>query len=190
MPTITGLRPLDVEFTVSGKKELISETDLKGVITYANEDFAELSGHPVSNLVGSPHNLIRHVDMPETVFKLLWDNLKVGREYKAVVQNKRADGKYYWVYSEYYPLYDAQKKIYGYRSKRYPVAKKIVEDVAVVYKKLLDLERTKTPKEAEMFLELKLHNDGFHDYKEFIEHLYETRFKGVTGFFRKLFGSK
>ena len=118
MPTITGLRPLDVEFTVSGKKELISETDLKGVITYANEDFAELSGHPISKLEGSPHNLIRHVDMPETVFKLLWDNLKVGREYKAVVQNKRADGKYYWVYSEYFPLYDANRKMYGYRSKR------------------------------------------------------------------------
>ncbi|MBC8237933.1 MAG: hypothetical protein H8E76_06855 [Helicobacteraceae bacterium] len=54
MPTITGLRPLDVEFTVSGKKELISETDLNGVITYANEDFAELSGHPISKLEGSP----------------------------------------------------------------------------------------------------------------------------------------
>jgi PAS domain S-box-containing protein len=188
MPTITGLRPLDIEFTVKGNRELVSETDLKGIITYANEDFSELSGHSIEKLVGSPHNIIRHVDMPETVFKLLWDNLKAGRDYKAVVQNKRADGKYYWVYSEYFPLYDEKRKIYGYRSLRYPVSKKIVEDVAVIYKKLLDLERTKSPKEAEMFLELKLMNDGFHDYKEFIEYLYEKRFKGVKGFFRKLFG--
>lgn len=188
MPTITGLRPLDVEFKVSGKKELISETDLKGVITFANEDFAELSGHSIEKLVGSPHNIIRHIDMPQTVFKLLWDNLKVGREYKAVVQNKRSDGKYYWVYSEYFPLYDDKRNLVGYRSKRYPVAKKIVADVAVIYKKLLDLEETKSLRDAEMFLELKLDADGFHSYKEFIEHLYDTRFKGFTGFFRKLFG--
>lgn len=187
MPTITGLRPLDIEFTVSGKKELISETDLKGVITFANADFAELSGHSIEKLVGSPHNLIRHRDMPQTVFKLLWDNIKLGREYKAVVQNKRADGKYYWVYSEYFPILE-DRKLVGYRSKRYPVPKKIVEDVAVIYKKLLDLEETKGLRDAEMFLELKLHSDGYNNYKEFVEDLYEKRFKGVAGFFRKLFG--
>ncbi len=188
MPTITGLRPLDIEFKVSGKKELISETDLKGVITFANDDFSELSGHSVEKLLGSPHSIIRHVGMPQTVFKILWDNIKLGREYKAIVQNKRADGKYYWVYSEYFPLYDSDRKLCGYRSKRYPVPKKIVEDVAVVYKKILDLEETKSQKEAEMFLEIKLHNDGYHNYKEFVEDLYEKRFSGFKGFFRKLFG--
>lgn len=188
MPSKTGLRPLDIEFKVSGNRELISETDLKGVITYANEHFSELSGHSVANLVGSPHNIIRHIDMPKTVFKLLWDNLKLGKEYKAIVQNKRSDGKYYWAYSEYFPLYDNSRKLYGYRSKRYPVPNKVVEDVAVVYKKLLDLEETKGLRDAEMFLELKLHADGYHNYKEFVEDLYEKRFSGFKGFFRKLFG--
>ena len=82
MPTIRGLKPLDIEYKVSGKKEIVSETDLKGVITYANETFAEISGYRVDELLGEPHNLIRHRDMPQTVFKLLWDNLKAGKDYK------------------------------------------------------------------------------------------------------------
>jgi len=183
-----ALKPLDIEFTVSGKKELISETDVKGVITYANEDFVELSGYKEENLVGAPHSIIRHVDMPKTVFKLLWDSLKIGKDYKAIVQNKRKDGKYYWVYSEYQALFDKNKKIRGYRSKRYPVPKKAVKDVANIYKKLLSFEATKGQKEAEIFLELKLHNDGYHDYAEFVEDLRKKKLGGILGFFGKLFG--
>ncbi|MEA1983738.1 MAG: PAS domain-containing protein [Campylobacterota bacterium] len=183
-----GLRPLDIEVKVDSKKELLSETDTQGVITYANENFVELSGYSEAELVGSPHNILRHIDMPKTVYKLLWDNLKTGKPYKAIVQNKRKDGKYYWVYSEYEPLFDKTKNLRGFRSKRFPVPKKALEEVETIYKKLLHLEETKSQKEAEQFLELKLHNDGYHDYAEFVEAIFNKKLKGLLGFFGKLFG--
>jgi PAS domain S-box-containing protein len=183
-----ALRPLDIEYPVDPKKELISETDVKGNITYANENFVDLSGYSEKELVGSPHSLIRHVDMPKTVFKLLWDNLLAGKDYKAIVQNKRKDGKYYWVYSTYQVLYDKDHKIRGFRSKRHPVPKKALEEVKAIYQKLLALEETKGQKGAEEFLEHKLFNDGYHDYAEYVEDIYNTKLKGLFGFLGKLFG--
>ena len=184
------LRPLDIEVPVNSKKEILSETDPAGKTTYANAYFVELSGYPEEELMGKPHNIVRHPDMPKTVFKLLWDNLRAGRAYKAIVKNRRKDGKYYWVYSEYKPLYNDMKKIRGYRSHRWPVPKKALEEVETLYKKLLDLEETKSQKEAEMFLELKLHNDGYQDYAAFVEAVYDQKLQGFFGFFGKLFGRK
>lgn len=184
------LAPLDIEVPVDSKKEILSETDITGKTTYANAYFVELSGYPEEELMGKPHNIVRHPDMPKTVFKLLWEALKVGKEYKAIIKNRRRDGKYYWVYSEYKPLYNDKKQIRGYRSHRRPVPKKTLEDVEVLYKKLLDLELTKGQKDAEMFLELKLHNDGYHDYSAFVEELYNKRFQGLFGYIGKLFGRK
>lgn len=184
------LAPLDIEVPVDPKKEILSETDAGGKTVYANSYFVELSGFPEAELIGKPHNIVRHPDMPKTVFKLLWDAIKAGKKYKAIVKNRRKDGKYYWVYSEYEPLFNEAREIRGYRSHRRPVPKKTLEDVEILYRKLLDLELTKGQKDAEMFLELKLHNDGFHDYSEFVEDLYNKRLQGLFGFFGKLFGKK
>lgn len=188
MPDRFKLGPLDIEVPVDPKKEILSETDANGVIVYANENFVELSGYPEEELVGKPHAVVRHPDMPKTVFRLLWNALKAGKSYKAIVKNRRKDGKYYWVYSEYKPLFNQKKEIRGYRSIRRPVPKKALESVETLYRKLLDLEKTKGEKDAEMFLELKLHNDGFHDYAEFVEDLYNKKLKGLFGFLGKLFG--
>lgn len=183
-----ALPPLDIEVDVDSKKELLSETDARGVITYANENFIELSGYSEAELVGTPHSVLRHPYMPKTVFQLLWDNLKAGKPYKAIVQNRRKDGKYYWVYSEYEVLLDKSKNIRGYRSKRYPVPKSALDEVEALYKKLLDIEEVKGVEEAERFLDLKLHNDGYHDYAAYVESLYNKKLKGLFGFFGKLFG--
>jgi len=184
------MKPLDIEVIVDSKKEILSETDVAGKTIYANPYFVELSGYREEELMGKSHNIVRHPDMPKTVFKLLWDNLKAGKEYRAIVKNRRKDGKYYWVYSEYKPLYNDTKQIRGYRSHRWPVPKKTLGDVETLYKKLLDLELTKSQKDAELFLELKLHSDGYHDYAEYIQEIYDQRLQGLFGFFGKLFGRK
>ena len=183
-----SLRPLDIEVPVDSKREILSETDRSGRITYLNDYFVELSGYDEAELVGTPHNIVRHPDMPITVFKLLWDALKHGEDYKAIVKNRRKDGKYYWVYSEYQTLFDKKKEIRGYRSKRYPVPQSALGEVEALYKKILHFEETKGEKDAEMFLELKLDQDGFDDYPAFVESLYEKELKGFFGFFSKLFG--
>ena len=87
--------------TIVPKEELIvSRTDLKGNITYANETFAFISGYTVDELIGKPHNIVRHPDMPKSIFKELWKDLDIKGSWSGVVKNKRKDEGFYWVYAE------------------------------------------------------------------------------------------
>lgn len=87
--------------TIVPKGELIvSRTDLKGIITYANETFADISGYEVDELIGKPHNIVRHPDMPKTIFKDLWNDLQTKGSWNGVVKNMRKDQGFYWVYAE------------------------------------------------------------------------------------------
>ena len=87
--------------TIVPKGELIvSRTDLKGIITYANETFAQISGYEIDELIGKPHNIVRHPDMPKSIFKELWETLKKDGLWSGVVKNLRKDEGFYWVYAE------------------------------------------------------------------------------------------
>lgn len=79
---------------------IISRTDLKGVITYANETFAQISGYRVDELVGEPHSILRHPDMPKSAFEDMWKTIRSGKMWKGYVKNLRKDSGYYWVYAE------------------------------------------------------------------------------------------
>ncbi|MDD2886845.1 MAG: PAS domain-containing protein [Aliarcobacter sp.] len=87
--------------TIVPKEELIvSRTDLKGIITYANETFALISGYSIDELVGKPHNIVRHPDMPKSIFKELWKSLETKGSWSGIVKNLRKDEGFYWVYAE------------------------------------------------------------------------------------------
>lgn len=87
--------------TIVPKNELIvSRTDLKGIISYANETFAEISGYSVEELIGKPHNIVRHPDMPKSVFKELWNSLNTKGSWKGIIKNVRKDTGFYWVHAE------------------------------------------------------------------------------------------
>jgi len=76
---------------------IISRTDLKGNITYANETFCEISGYEADELIGKPHNIVRHPDMPSAIFSELWEALYNGEQWRGVIKNLRKDRGYYWV---------------------------------------------------------------------------------------------
>lgn len=97
---------------------IVSKTDLKGQITYANEVFQRVSGYSEHELLGAPHNIIRHPDMPASVFKLLWDRLGEGREVFAYVLNLARNGDHYWVFAHVTPSRDASGRCVGYHSNR------------------------------------------------------------------------
>ncbi|WP_345987767.1 PAS domain-containing protein [Sulfurimonas sp. HSL1-2] len=78
---------------------IISRTDLKGIITYANDTFADISGYTPEELVGQPHNILRHPDMPKSAFRHMWETLKAGKAWEGYVKNRRKDDGYYWVYA-------------------------------------------------------------------------------------------
>lgn len=97
---------------------IVSKTDLKGVITYANHTFCEVSGFKESDIIGQPHSIIRHENMPRCVFKLLWDYIASGREIFAYVVNRTIDNNYYWVLAHVTPSFDKAGHVVGYHSNR------------------------------------------------------------------------
>lgn len=108
----------DNEVLLTSEHLIVSKTDLKGIITYVNRDFVEISGYSEEELIGQPHNLIRHPDMPGAVFKLLWDTIAEGREVFAYVINMAANGDHYWVHAHVTPTRDDAGRIIGYHSNR------------------------------------------------------------------------
>ncbi|MDD3769057.1 MAG: PAS domain-containing protein [Sulfuricurvum sp.] len=83
---------------------IISETDAKGNITFANDDFIRISGYIWEELVGKPHNILRHPDMPKIAFKDLWETVKAGQTWNGFVKNKTKQGDFYWVYATVSPV--------------------------------------------------------------------------------------
>lgn len=102
---------------------LISETDTRGVITYANEKFCEVSGYSLDELIGQPHNIVRHPDTPKETFRELWETIKAGRIWQGEIKNRRKDGSYYWVLATVGPLVDSEGYPYRYISIRVDITR-------------------------------------------------------------------
>lgn len=141
----TRVLPTNREVTFRSDEIIVSKTDLKGRITYANRTFAEVAGFKRAELMGMPHSVIRHPDMPRAVFKLLWDRLGEEKEVFAYVKNMTRTGDYYWVFAHVTPSYDAAHKVVGYHSnRRVPDRRVIGEVIEPVYAELLRIEASHT----------------------------------------------
>ena len=104
---------------------LVSETDAKGIIKFANEDFCKVAGYSLEELVGKPHNVVRHKDMPKKAFKSLWDTVQRGEIWTGYVKNATKDGGYYWVFATVYP-FESSDGTQGYLScRRKPTSEEI-----------------------------------------------------------------
>ncbi len=120
------------EFPFPEGKTVISYTNLKGQITRANAAFVELSGYTRDELIGQPHNLVRHPDMPPEAFRDLWDTLKKGRPWSGLVKNRRKDGDHYWVRAYASPLADGS----GYVSVRVAASREEIGAAEQLYAKM------------------------------------------------------
>ncbi|PJG58463.1 methyl-accepting chemotaxis protein [Aeromonas cavernicola] len=111
------IQTVDSEVTFPADVQLVSTTDLRGVITYANPAFCQVAGYDIEELVGHNHNMVRHPDMPKAAFADLWSHLKQGKPWRGMVKNRCKDGRYYWVDAYVTPLYEGNQ-ISGYQSVR------------------------------------------------------------------------
>ncbi|WP_263832079.1 PAS domain-containing protein [Sulfurospirillum oryzae] len=120
---------------------IVSKTDLQGRITYANDLFIQISGYQEKELIGAPHNILRHPDMPKAIFKILWERVQAGNEVFAYVKNRTKSNQYYWVHAYITPIIDTKtKQLIGYHSVRRAPSAKGIEVIAPLYKKMLDAE--------------------------------------------------
>ncbi len=145
--------PIDEEIILDMTKYIESQTDTKGIITNCNDYFAEISGYNKKELIGQPHSIVRHPDMPRIIFKLLWDRIQNGHNITAVIKNLAKDGRYYWIFTHFEIIRDINtKKITGYRAYRKYVSKHIAVVLLPLYKKLVEIEKKGGMKESEKYL--------------------------------------
>ena len=153
--------PKDEEIELDPKRYLVSETDEKGIITHVNDYFVEVSGYSKEELIGQPHSILRHPDMPKVIFKLLWETIQAGQNINAVVKNLAKDGRYYWIFTEFEIRKDTDNgNIIGYHASRKGVSKHIVEIISEIYGKLLKMEELYSVDASERQLKVLLQEQG------------------------------
>ncbi len=121
------------EVVLRDDQMIVSKTDLKGQITYANRDFLDISGFTEAELIGQPHNIVRHPDMPEAAFADFWRTLKAGRPWVGLVKNRCKNGDYYWVEAHAMPLYENNQHV-GYMSMRKKPSRQQIDATEAVYR--------------------------------------------------------
>ncbi|SEH27419.1 PAS domain-containing protein [Magnetospirillum fulvum] len=139
-----------VERTFGRDDIIVSKTDPKGRIIYANEVFLSIAGYTEDEILGAPHSIIRHPEMPRCVFKLLWDTIESGKEIFAYVVNRAKNGDHYWVLAHVTPTFDSSGKIISYHSNRRSPRREAVAKAEALYRELLAIEQAHSDRKAGM----------------------------------------
>ena len=167
--TLTGR-----EKTFADDEIIVSKTDTQGRIVYANDVFLDVSGYDEHEIMGKPHSIIRHPEMPRCIFKLLWDTISSGHEIFAYVNNRAKNGDNYWVLAHVTPNFDATgTSIIGYHSNRRVPDSKALATIQPIYQSLLAEENRHTDRKAGLLASWKMLNEavaaaGFDAYDRLI----------------------
>ncbi|WP_316634121.1 PAS domain-containing protein [uncultured Flavobacterium sp.] len=195
---------IDKEVSWDKTQVIMSKTNAFGIIEYANETFVDVSGYEDYELMGQPHNIIRHPDMPKVIFKVLWENLKAGKNFHAIVKNLAKSGRYYWVITDFEIAKDENGVIVNYFGRRQSVPQEVItQHIIPLYKKLLQIEAASGVEFSEKYL-IGFLEEKKRTYVEYIKELIYEHEKGQPkfaqyaveeegeeeeerGFFRRLF---
>jgi PAS domain S-box-containing protein len=179
---------IDEEIHFSKKKFIVSKTDTEGNILFINKNFCEISGYTEEELIGSPHNVLRHPDMPRAIFFLVWNSLLAGREVSGVVKNLAKSGKYYWVIADFSVKWDEHGKIKSFTSFRRSAPEQVIEHIEDLYETMLNIEKKRGIEGSLSYLEAFLEEQEL-TYDEFLGELIKPR--GIIGSmlagFKKIF---
>lgn len=155
-----------VERNLAADEIIVSKTDLDGKITYGNRTFYKFAGYDEGECLHSQHNIVRHPEMPRSIFKLFWDTLKSQNEIFAYVNNRCKNGDFYWVLAHVTPSIDPSGNTIGYHSNRRAPNRHVLNDQIIpLYKKLLDIEKANASPKAGMQDALKTIQDMLEEKK-------------------------
>jgi len=153
--------------SLSSDDFIVSKTDKHGKIIYGNKTFIQISGYDERELIGSPHSILRHPDMPKIVFKLLWDRIQKKEEIFAYVKNLCKDGSYYWVFANATATVDSNGNIRDFHSVRRKPSDIALSVIPSIYAQLLSAERNGGMEASKAMLDKVLNEKGV-DYDTFI----------------------
>jgi len=159
--TLTGIKifksvPIDEEVIFDGGV-MITETDPRGIITYANRKFREMTGFTKEELIGSPHHINRHPDMPKGAFRAMWKTISSKKIWRGYVKNLRKDGRYYWVLVYIQPKVDEDGNIVGYTAGRKIASRQAIEEASELYEQF----------KGDEYIDDPVFDDGAH-YHEYL----------------------
>jgi PAS domain S-box-containing protein len=137
---VTAIQPTGVERVLGSDEFIVSKTDAKGVLTYTNHVFCRMAAAREEDLLGKPHNVVRHPDMPRAVFKYMWDTISSRQEIFAYVKNLALDGAHYWVFAHVTANGRSSGSIAGYHSNRRAPAPEAIAAVEPIYRQLRQIE--------------------------------------------------
>ncbi len=156
--------PINREIHLNSKKIIVSKTDKYGNIQYVNDYFCEAAGYEEREVLGMPHSILRHPDMPQAVFYLMWQSIKAGDNITAVVKNLAKSGEYYWVTTDFEIIRDENNEIESYIAYRRPASKMAVSGVEELYEKLVKIEKKSGLEQSLIYLQ------GFLDVRHVTYH--------------------
>lgn len=164
--------PTGVERFFDEHELIVSKTDTRGHITYANTTFLNIAGYTEDELIGAPHSILRHPDMPRAVFKLMWSLLPEGQEVFAYVVNMTKHGDHYWVFAHVTPTWNEAGEIIGYHSNRRVPRREAVDAVKPIYQSLCAIEAEHSDRKAGLAASMEamqalLRKEGL-SYDEFV----------------------
>jgi aerotaxis receptor len=164
------------EVTFSADELIVSKTDLRGNLTYANRHFMRVSNFAESELLGQPHNIIRHPEMPRGVYHAMWKTLKSKQEFFGFVKNLTSDGNFYWVFANVTPDFN-KGNVEGFFSVRRQAPRAALAVIEPVYRQMLELEnrsrKDSAPTDSWQWLQEHIQSDTGLSYEEFVIGLYE-----------------
>jgi PAS domain S-box-containing protein len=165
---------LDEEIKFSKKKFIVSKTDVEGNILFVNQNFCDISGYKYEELMGEPHNILRHPDMPQAIFYLVWKSLLAGMEVSAIVKNVSKSGKYYWVIADFSMQRDNYGNLETFSSFKRVAPTYVSENIAILYSNMLKAERKGGIEASLLFLEKFLEEKEM-SYNEYLEDLVKEK---------------
>lgn len=142
------ITPTGTERALGDEDFIVTKTDVKGRILYANRIFIDLAAYREAELLGSQHNIIRHPEMPRSVFKLLWDSIAAGGEFIGYVKNLAKDGSHYWVLATVTPDRNLAGEVIGFTSVRRKPRSDAVRAIDAIYRDMLTAERQAGARDA------------------------------------------
>ncbi|MFT7003050.1 MAG: PAS domain S-box-containing protein [Sulfurimonas sp.] len=181
--------PTNHEIKLNSKRYIVSKTDASGIIEYGNDYFVEICGYSETELIGAPHSIVRHPDMPKIAFKLMWERIKRGKNFMAVVKNLAKNGSYYWVVTDFEPRIDPlTNEIISHTAFRKAAPQNAIDTMIPIYAKLLELEKVGGMKMSEKYLREFLEKNST-SYDDFVNDLVGNRglFKIFFAAMKKMF---
>ncbi len=170
-------QPTGREIKFSSEKMLVSKTDARGVISYGNQNLMDISGYSDDDLLGTPHNILRHPDMPKAIFYLMWDSIKRGNNIMAVVKNLSKSGDHYWVTTDFDIQKNREGRIRNYIAFRQAASRDVIKTIEPIYSKMLEIEKSEGMDASLKYIETFLAEKDI-SYNDFIEEL--ARPKGLS----------